>query len=62
MAKKIEDVLKEFHQTGTTVTEWAKRNHFNPWLVYTILQGRRKCLRGKSHKIAVALGIKDSYY
>ncbi len=31
---------------------------FTPALVYSVLKGERKCLRGQSFKIAVALGIR----
>lgn len=28
-------------------------------LVYAVIKGERKCLRGESHRIAVALGLKS---
>ena len=43
---------------GITVSQWARDNHVNPSLVYEILAGRKKCLRGMSHNIAVKLGMK----
>lgn len=31
---------------------------FTPALVHVVLKGERKCLRGQSFKIAVALGLR----
>lgn len=47
-----------FVDQGLAVSDWAISRGFNPALVYAVLHGRRKCLRGQSHRIAVALGLK----
>jgi gp16 family phage-associated protein len=47
-----------FEDSGISVAEWARARGFSTSLVYQVLEGRRKCLRGQSHQIAVALGIK----
>lgn len=47
-----------FEDAGISVAEWARTHNFSTGLVYAVLDGQRKCLRGQSHKIAVALGIK----
>lgn len=47
-----------FRENGVSVVEWAARNGFSPALVYAVMKGKRKCLRGESHHIAVALGMK----
>lgn len=47
-----------FEDTGVSVAEWARVQGFSTVLVYQVLEGNRKCLRGQSHKIAVALGLK----
>lgn len=52
------EVKKVFQTNGVTVSEWAEQHGFSRMLVYCILQGKRKCLRGESHRIAVALGLK----
>lgn len=44
--------------SGVTVAEWARQNGFSSGLVYQVLDGRRKCVRGQSFRIAVALGIR----
>lgn len=44
---------------GITISQWSRDHGFCETLVREILAGRRKrCLRGQSHNIAVALGIK----
>lgn len=53
-----DDVQKWFRNNGLNINHWALEQGFTPALVYAILQGRRKCLRGQSHSIAVALGLK----
>jgi gp16 family phage-associated protein len=49
---------QRFADNGTNISAWASERGFNPRLVHQILRGDRPCVRGKSHKIAVALGIK----
>jgi gp16 family phage-associated protein len=41
------------------VSEWARRHGFRPKSVLDVLSGTRPCTRGKSHAIAIALGLKD---
>ena len=48
-----------FRENGLTVADWSADRGFNPALVYAVLKGERKCLRGQSHRIAVALGLKS---
>jgi len=49
---------KSFREQGINVKAWAADRGFNPGLVYSVLRGERKCLRGQSHDVAVALGLK----
>jgi gp16 family phage-associated protein len=51
-------VQARFREGGVSVVDWATKNGFSPALVYAVMKGRRKCLRGESHRIAVALGMK----
>lgn len=44
--------------SGISIAEWARKNRFSCGLVYQVLEGKRRCLRGQSHRIAVALGLK----
>lgn len=52
---------QRFRDNGVSVAAWAVRNGFNPAIVYAVLRGGRKCVRGQSHAIAVSLGIKPGY-
>lgn len=45
---------------GVTVAEWARARGFSVELTRIVLAGKRKCLRGQSHQIAVALGAKPA--
>ena len=52
-------VRAQFVASGTNISEWARDRGFTLQLVHQILRGERSCMRGESHRIAVALGIKD---
>lgn len=56
--KSNDDVWRIFRTNGLTARGWAEAHGYEPALVYAVLSGTRKCLRGKSFEIAVALGIK----
>lgn len=47
-----------FHEQGISVASWAREHGHSQWLVYAVLRGTRKCLRGKSAQIAKELGLK----
>ena len=62
--KSRAEVREEFARKGWSISGWAKKHGFSPVLVSDILNDneknpKRKCLRGESHNIAVALCIKD---
>ncbi|MGK3273076.1 DNA-binding protein [Comamonas kerstersii] len=62
--KTREQVRNEFRSKGLSISAWAVKHGFNPALVTAIINDddarpARKCLRGDSHNIAVALGIKS---
>ena len=50
--------ISDFRQTGLTVADWARSKKFSVRLVYAVLRGGRKCLRGQSYSIAKELGMK----
>lgn len=56
--RTTEEVWAHLRAGGISANEWAKQHGFEPTLVYSVLSGTRKCLRGKSHEIAKALGLK----
>ncbi|EHJ3655112.1 DNA-binding protein [Salmonella enterica] len=53
-----EQVKKLLRRKGVTVTAWANENGFDRNQVYQVLNGRCKANFGKSHEIAVKLGLK----
>ena len=57
--KTKEEASQWFADRGITISEWALARKFNPALVYQVLAGTRKAVRGDSFKIAVALGMKS---
>jgi len=48
----------ELQTKGISITQWAIANKFSPNLVFEVLGGRKKCIRGQTHEIAIKLGIK----
>ena len=54
-----EEVRAEFARRGVSIAEWARIRQFSTALVYQVLAGKRKGLRGQSHEIAIALGLKE---
>jgi gp16 family phage-associated protein len=59
--KTPDDVKREFQRAGISIREWARKNAFDHQAVYGVLNGRFKGSRGNSHRIAVALGLKDGH-
>ena len=55
---RLNEIRQVFVEDGVSVAEWARENNFSLALVYAVLKGRNHATRGKSHKIAVALGLK----
>ncbi|WP_222862262.1 DNA-binding protein [Zoogloea oleivorans] len=60
MVLNANQVREWFRDNGITIVRWAHDHGFSPGLVYQVTQGKRKCLRGQSHLIAVALGLKKT--
>lgn len=55
---QLQAARNAFAARGESIADWAKKNNFRPEMVYAILAGRNKGLRGEGHHIAVALGLK----
>lgn len=55
---RLQQLRDGFVQRGESIVDWAKQNQFRPEMVYAVLAGRHKGLRGEGHRIAVALGLK----
>lgn len=41
-----------------SISDWAKQHGVPPALVYSVLAGKTQCTRGRSHQVAVLLGLK----
>jgi len=54
----VDEVRHEFEVRGLSIAAWARTHGYSSQLVYQILSGRTRCLRGQSHQIAVHLGLK----
>jgi gp16 family phage-associated protein len=54
-----DEARAELKSKGVSITQWAVANKFSPNLVFEVLGGRKKCVRGQAHEIAVKLGIKS---
>ncbi|MAN51194.1 MULTISPECIES: DNA-binding protein [unclassified Marinimicrobium] len=53
-----EEAREALKESGISITQWALSNGFSPNLVFEVLSGRKKAIRGQAHRIAVKLGIK----
>ena len=60
MIKTTDEFKRELANNGVSISEWAKRHGFSVALVYQVLTGQRKTIRGESHRIAVAAGLKQT--
>lgn len=54
----LDRVRQDFYLRGESVADWARERGFSQSVVYQVLNGRCKALRGDSHRVAVALGLK----
>lgn len=57
---RLSEVRLAFVQRGESIADWAVRHNFRPQMVYAVLAGRNKGLRGEGHRIAVALDLKPT--
>lgn len=57
--KTPQEVRAEFERVGRSYADFAREHKVNASLLAAVASGKRKCLRGQSHKIAVLLGLKD---
>lgn len=59
MLRTPEEVRSEFKRKGVSIASWATANNLNVNMVFEVLSGRKKGIRGQAHKIAVMLGLKE---
>lgn len=55
-----QQVKQQFHEKGKTIKSWAIENGYHPVVVYNVLNGLSRAHRGKTHDIAVKLGLKQA--
>lgn len=53
-----DQVRERRRQEGKPLSQWARENGFPPIAVYRVMAGIDKGNYGRSHDIAVALGLK----
>ncbi|ALS60688.1 DNA-binding protein [Pandoraea norimbergensis] len=56
--RTADEARAELQSKGISITQWAIANRFSPNLVFEVLGGRKKCVRGQAHEIAIKLGLK----
>ncbi|HHP8808142.1 TPA: DNA-binding protein [Acinetobacter baumannii] len=59
MMRTSQEVRSELQKRGLSIADWARQNGFTPELVHQVLNSNKIPVRGKSHQIAVNLGLKD---
>lgn len=47
-----------FETEGLSISQWASNHGFKPREVYALLSGKTTGVRGRAHKVAVALGLR----
>ncbi len=58
--RKVKKIKEQLYAQGTTVKSWAEKHNYPVTEVYKVLNGERKGLYGRSHEIAVAIGLKSA--
>ena len=59
MIRTPSEIRAEFAKRGISIAAWATAHNFSSTLVFEVLAGRKKCIRGQCHNIAVLLGLKE---
>lgn len=59
MMRTSQEVRSKLQKRGLSIADWARQNGFTPELVHQVLNSNKIPVRGKSHQIAVKLGLKD---
>jgi gp16 family phage-associated protein len=57
--RTTEEVKADLRRRGRSVPQVAAEIQVSPRIVYAVLAGRHKGLRGQAHRAAVLLGLKD---
>lgn len=57
--RTADEAKAELAAKGISITQWALANRFSPNLVFEVLGGRKKCIRGQAREIAIKLGLQE---
>jgi gp16 family phage-associated protein len=57
-AERLQAAREYFPRHGISIGDWADREGYNRQLVYHVVAGRKACAYGKTHDIAVKIGLK----
>ncbi len=57
--KSYAEVKAAFHRHGIAIKTWAKDHRVHSNSVNEVVGGRKRCIRGDAHAIAVLLRLKD---
>lgn len=57
----LERVRRGFEDRGEAIKDWAAEHGHDPHIVYFVLNGKLRGLRGKAHHVAVDLGLKAGH-
>ncbi len=57
--RSADEVKRDFARKGVSPRSWALANGIKPFVVYQLLAGVSRGVRGQSHNAAVLLGLKE---
>ncbi len=57
--RSAKEARRWFYTQGLSVKDWAGEHRFPQQAVYAVLSGKSRCSRGRGHRIAIALGMKE---
>lgn len=57
----LERARRGFEDRGEAIKDWAAERGHDPHIVYFVLNGKLRGLRGKAHRVAVDLGLKAGH-
>lgn len=58
--RTVDEAKAWLDRHGISVSEWARAHNFHPTVVFAVLSGRARGRRGQSHRVAVALQLKEA--
>lgn len=56
--ERFAEAREWFTVHGISISDWANQNNVDRNVLYAVLSGKSRCLRGEGHRIALLLGLK----